>query len=57
MDACKMRGSPALVIRPKLLEEMLALDYRYVTHWSLWQDVSLLIRTIPQVLRGSGAAQ
>jgi exopolysaccharide biosynthesis polyprenyl glycosylphosphotransferase len=38
-------------------EEMVALDYRYVTHWSLWQDISLLFRTIPQVLRGSGAAQ
>jgi exopolysaccharide biosynthesis polyprenyl glycosylphosphotransferase len=38
-------------------EEMVALDYRYVTHWSLWQDISLLFRTVPQVLRGTGAAE
>jgi len=38
-------------------EEMVALDYRYVTHWSLWLDLSLLFKTIPQVLRGTGAAQ
>jgi exopolysaccharide biosynthesis polyprenyl glycosylphosphotransferase len=35
-------------------EEMLKLDYLYVTNWSLWQDVRLLLRTVPAVLRQRG---
>jgi exopolysaccharide biosynthesis polyprenyl glycosylphosphotransferase len=38
-------------------EEMVALDYRYVTHWSLWQDISLLFRTVPKVVRGTGTGE
>jgi exopolysaccharide biosynthesis polyprenyl glycosylphosphotransferase len=37
-------------------EEMVALDYRYVTNWSLWLDLGLLLRTFPVVLRGGPAA-
>jgi exopolysaccharide biosynthesis polyprenyl glycosylphosphotransferase len=36
-------------------EQMVNLDYLYVTNWSLWGDVKLLIRTASTVLRGSGA--
>ena len=32
-------------------EEMVKLDYRYVTRWSLFLDLKLLLRTIPAVLR------
>jgi exopolysaccharide biosynthesis polyprenyl glycosylphosphotransferase len=35
--------------------EMLALDYLYVTNWSLWGDVKLLARTVPIVLKRRGA--
>ena len=31
--------------------EMVELDYRYVTGWSLWNDVRLMFRTIPVLLR------
>jgi exopolysaccharide biosynthesis polyprenyl glycosylphosphotransferase len=31
-------------------EEMIKLDYLYVTNWSLWTDVSLMLRTLPAVL-------
>jgi len=31
-------------------EEMIKLDYLYVTNWSLWTDVSLILRTLPAVL-------
>ena len=31
-------------------EEMVKLDYLYVTNWSLWTDMRLLIRTLPAVL-------
>jgi exopolysaccharide biosynthesis polyprenyl glycosylphosphotransferase len=36
-------------------EEMIDLDYIYVTNWSLWGDVKLLLRTLPAVLKGQGA--
>jgi exopolysaccharide biosynthesis polyprenyl glycosylphosphotransferase len=32
-------------------EEMVRLDYRYVTRWSLWRDMVLLVQTVPAVLR------
>ncbi len=31
------------------------LDLKYIDNWSLWLDISILIRTIPAVLLGSGA--
>jgi exopolysaccharide biosynthesis polyprenyl glycosylphosphotransferase len=36
-------------------EEMVKLDYLYVTNWSLWGDVRLVLRTLPAVLRRQGA--
>ncbi len=35
-------------------EEMIKLDYVYVTNWSLWGDVSLILRTLPAVLLKRG---
>jgi lipopolysaccharide/colanic/teichoic acid biosynthesis glycosyltransferase len=35
--------------------EMLTLDYLYVTNWSLWGDVKLLVQTVPVVLQRRGA--
>lgn len=32
------------------------LDLQYVRNWSLWLDFQILLRTIPAVLKGSGAA-
>jgi exopolysaccharide biosynthesis polyprenyl glycosylphosphotransferase len=32
------------------------LDLEYIDGWSLWLDLRILLRTIPAVLRGSGAA-
>jgi exopolysaccharide biosynthesis polyprenyl glycosylphosphotransferase len=37
-------------------EEMLALDYRYVTNWSLGLDLRLILRTIPVLVRPSRGA-
>jgi exopolysaccharide biosynthesis polyprenyl glycosylphosphotransferase len=36
-------------------EEMVKLDYLYVTNWSLWGDVRLILRTLPAVLKRHGA--
>ena len=33
-------------------EEMVRLDYLYVTTWSLWNDLRLLLRTLPVVANG-----
>jgi exopolysaccharide biosynthesis polyprenyl glycosylphosphotransferase len=35
-------------------EEMIKLDYLYVTNWSLWTDISLILRTLPAVLLKRG---
>ena len=34
--------------------EMVKLDYLYVADWSLWNDVKLMLRTVPVVLRARG---
>jgi exopolysaccharide biosynthesis polyprenyl glycosylphosphotransferase len=36
-------------------DEMVKLDYLYVMNWSLWEDVRLMLRTLPTVLNGRGA--
>lgn len=33
----------------------LELDLHYIDNWSLWLDMRILIKTVPTVLRGSGA--
>lgn len=37
-------------------EEWVAMDLRYIDNWSLWLDIKILLRTIPAVLFGRGAA-
>jgi len=37
-------------------EKWMELDLQYVRKWSLWMDLRILVKTIPAVLRGSGAA-
>jgi exopolysaccharide biosynthesis polyprenyl glycosylphosphotransferase len=36
-------------------EEMIKLDYLYVTNWTLWTDIRLIIKTLPAVLTRRGA--
>jgi exopolysaccharide biosynthesis polyprenyl glycosylphosphotransferase len=37
-------------------EKWMELDMEYIDQWSFWLDLKILIRTVPAVLRGSGAA-
>jgi len=37
-------------------EQWMELDRQYIQRWSLWLDCEILLKTIPAVLRGSGAA-
>ena len=36
-------------------EDVIYLDRQYIEQWSFWLDVSILFRTIPAVLRRTGA--
>lgn len=35
-------------------DEMIKLDYLYVMNWSLWEDIRLMLRTLPTVVSGRG---
>ena len=35
-------------------DEMVKLDYLYVTHWSIWSDVKILLRTVAHVVSRRG---
>jgi exopolysaccharide biosynthesis polyprenyl glycosylphosphotransferase len=37
-------------------EKWMELDLQYMDEWSLWLDLKILARTVPAVLKGSGAA-
>ncbi len=37
-------------------DKWMLLDLQYMDEWSLWLDLKILARTVPAVLRGSGAA-
>jgi exopolysaccharide biosynthesis polyprenyl glycosylphosphotransferase len=36
------------------MDEMVGIDYLYVASWSLWNDVKILLRTIPYVVASRG---
>ncbi len=37
-------------------DQWMLLDLQYIDNWSLWLDMKILAKTIPAVLKGSGAA-
>jgi lipopolysaccharide/colanic/teichoic acid biosynthesis glycosyltransferase len=37
-------------------DQWITLDLQYIDHWSLPLDFTILARTIPAVIRGTGAA-
>jgi exopolysaccharide biosynthesis polyprenyl glycosylphosphotransferase len=37
-------------------EQWMRLDLQYMDQWSLWLDLKILVRTVPAVLKGTGAA-
>jgi exopolysaccharide biosynthesis polyprenyl glycosylphosphotransferase len=42
------RGDPSF-------ETNMALDLEYIEDWNLWLDVKILLKTVPEILRASGA--
>jgi exopolysaccharide biosynthesis polyprenyl glycosylphosphotransferase len=37
-------------------DQWMELDLQYIDNWSLWLDLKIIFRTVPVVLRGSGAS-
>lgn len=37
-------------------DQWMLLDLQYLDEWSLWLDLKILVKTVPAVLRGTGAA-
>jgi exopolysaccharide biosynthesis polyprenyl glycosylphosphotransferase len=37
-------------------EKWMQLDLYYIDHWSLWLDLKILLKTVPAVIKGSGAS-
>lgn len=37
-------------------EDWMKLDLEYIDNWSLWLDAKILVKTVPTVLKGDGAA-
>lgn len=36
-------------------DEWMQMDIRYIDQWTLWLDIKILLKTIPAVIRGTGA--
>jgi lipopolysaccharide/colanic/teichoic acid biosynthesis glycosyltransferase len=36
-------------------DDLVRLDFYYLENWSLWMDISILVKTIPAVVGGAGA--
>lgn len=36
-------------------DDLVRLDFYYLENWSLWLDISILIRTLPAVVASRGA--
>jgi exopolysaccharide biosynthesis polyprenyl glycosylphosphotransferase len=36
-------------------DDLVRLDFTYIENWSVWSDVSIIVRTIPAVITGRGA--
>jgi lipopolysaccharide/colanic/teichoic acid biosynthesis glycosyltransferase len=36
------------------LSEMVKLDYLYIANWSLWNDIKLMLRTVPHITQRRG---
>ena len=58
-DPAKLDVSPdrlqvVTVNQPGTFEEVVKLDYVYVTNWSLWWDIKILVQTLPVVLNRRG---
>jgi lipopolysaccharide/colanic/teichoic acid biosynthesis glycosyltransferase len=37
-------------------DKWMKLDMQYIDQWSLWLDLKILAKTVPAVLKGTGAA-
>ena len=38
-----------------LLDDLVRLDFTYLENWSIWLDISIIVKTIPAVISRRGA--
>jgi lipopolysaccharide/colanic/teichoic acid biosynthesis glycosyltransferase len=68
LQRCGKQRDRVLSVRPGLtglwqisgrqdipFEDRVKLDIHYVENWSLWGDMIIMLRTLPVVLKGTGA--
>jgi lipopolysaccharide/colanic/teichoic acid biosynthesis glycosyltransferase len=36
-------------------DDLVRLDFYYLENWSIWMDISIVLKTIPAVISGRGA--
>ena len=36
-------------------DDLVRLDFYYIENWSIWLDISILVKTLPAVIAGRGA--
>ena len=36
-------------------DDLVRLDFYYIENWSIWLDISILVKTLPAVIGGRGA--
>lgn len=51
----QVRGLRGAVLRPDDIRHRVACDLEYIDTWSLWQDLRILLMTLPAVLSGKNA--
>lgn len=51
------KGYRGEITNPKQIEERVRYDFEYITHWSLWVDLWLILKTTIQVFRPPASAR
>lgn len=51
------KGYRGEITNPKQIEERVRYDFEYITHWSLWVDLWLILKTALQIFRPPDSAR
>jgi lipopolysaccharide/colanic/teichoic acid biosynthesis glycosyltransferase len=51
----QVNGYRGGTLKPDLMESRVKLDILYIENWSIWLDISIVARTMVEVVRGNNA--